>query len=151
MGDPITTIHSAMFGVFLVMASIVVVAVLYRLLVARNRPELSAAGRRREKVYLIVMVLLGWGSALSGTFWVYPRQLLASGSQTVALYPRGLESRILVAWMAAIVMTMVGYVLTRYKDEIGEHRRVRGTAAVFALVALVATGVANGIGALIGK
>ena len=148
MHDPGTMIHSTMFGVFLVMASIVVVVVLYRLLVARNGPELNAAGRRWEKVYLIVMVLLGWGSALSGTFWVYPQQLLASGSQTVV---RGLESQILVSWMAAVVMTMVGYVLMRYKDEIGEHRRVRGAAAVFALVALVATGAANGVGALIGK
>ena len=52
-----------------------------------------------------------------------------------------------VTRMAAIVMTMVAYVLVRYKDEIGEQWQVGGTVAVFALVALTAAGVAN-IGAL---
>jgi hypothetical protein len=44
-------------------------------------------------------------------------------------------------------MTMAAFVLTRYRDQVQEHRRLRGTVAVFALAALVATGVANSIGA----
>jgi uncharacterized membrane protein len=53
--------------------------------------------------------------------------------------------------MATIVMTMVAYILIRYKDRAEEHRRLRVMAAVFALAALLATGFANGMGVLLGK
>jgi hypothetical protein len=149
--DPGTIIHGTMFGLFLVMGWIVVVAVLYQSFVARSSPEVSEERRRWEKACLILMVLLGWGAALLGTFWVFPQRLLASGPQAVGLVSRSMESKELITWMATIVMTMVAYILMRYKDRAEEHRRLRAMAAVFALVALLATGFANGIGVLLGR
>jgi uncharacterized membrane protein len=149
--DPATIIHGTIYVLFFVMASILVVSVLYRSFVVRLGPELSHARRRWEEIFLIAMVLLGWGAALLGTFWTYPQQLLASGPQAVGLNSRSMESKELVTWMATIVMTMVAYILIRYKDRAEEHRRLRVMAAVFALAALLATGFANGMGVLLGK
>jgi hypothetical protein len=151
LSDPGTIIHGTMFGLFLVMGWIVVVAVLYHSFVARSSPEVSEERRRWEKTCLIVMVLLGWGAAILGTFWVFPQRLLASGPQAVGLVSRSMESKELVIWMATIVMTTVAYILIKYKGRTEEHRRLRGMAAVFGLVALLATGFANGIGDLLGR
>ena len=86
------------------------------------------------------MVLLGWGTAFSGTFWAYPELLLASGS---SLHSRSMESRELVARIATVAMTMFAYVLLKYRVQAQEHRRLRGIVAAFALLALLVTGVAN--------
>jgi hypothetical protein len=82
---------------------------------------------------------------------VFPQRLLASGPQAAGLVSRSMESKELITWMATIVMTMVAYILMRYKDRAEEHRRLRAMAAVFGLVALLATGFANGIGVLLGR
>jgi hypothetical protein len=149
--DQGTVIHGTMLGLFLLIGSIVIVAVLYLSFVARSSPEMSNERRRWEKACLIVMVVLGWGTALLGTFWVFPQRLLASGPQAVGVVSRSMESKELVTWMATIVMTTVAYILIKYKGRVEEHRRLRGMAALFGLVALLATGFANGIGDLLGR
>jgi hypothetical protein len=146
---PGTIIQSTMFCLFFVMASIMVITVLFGAFVSRSRSGPSEPRRRWEKIYLIATVLLGWCTAVTGTFWVYPRQLIELGSESVGLQSRTMESKELIAWIAAMVITMLVYVLIRYKGQVEEHRRIRRIAAVFALIALSATGIANGIGGLI--
>lgn len=94
------------------------------------------------------MVLLGWGTVFSGTFWAYPAQLLASGS---SLHSRSMESRELVAWIATVAMTIFAYVLLKYRDQAVEHRRLKGIVAAFALLALLVTGIANGMPVFLSK
>jgi len=111
--------------------------------------------------------VLAWAAVLTGTYVIYPwyravppagvaladfpQALLRSNASTVGWHTLGMEWKEHVAWMAPILMTMVAWVLMKYEDAGEEHRRLRSTAVVFALVALLAAGVAAGFGALIDK
>jgi hypothetical protein len=149
--DPATIIHRTLFCLFLVMASLEVVIVMYGAFAARGRSGPSEPSRIWQQMYMIVTVALGWSAAITGTFWIYPRQLIAFGLRSASLQSRGIGSRELFAWMAAMAITMLAYVLMRYKGQIEEHRRIRGMAAVFAFAVLSATGIANGLGRLIAR
>jgi hypothetical protein len=81
----------------------------------------------------------------------YPQRLLLADPHTAGWHTLGMEWKEHVAWMAPILMTMVAWVLMKYEDAGEEHRRLRSTAVVFALAALLAGGVAAGFGALIDK
>ena len=56
-----------------------------------------------------------------------------------------------VAWIAPIAMTMVAYVITKYRSSMQEHPQVRRAVLIFALGALGAAGVAGFFGAMINK
>ena len=43
------------------------------------------------------------------------------------------------------------YVWTRYRGEVREHRQIRSAVLGFAVVALLAAGIAGGFGAMINK
>jgi hypothetical protein len=53
--------------------------------------------------------------------------------------------------MAPIAMTMVAYVLTKYRLSIREYPQVRTAVLAFALVAFGAAGVAGFFGAMLNK
>jgi hypothetical protein len=144
--DPATITHRTMSALFLAMGSVAVITVLYKTLAPRAKSGPNRSLRRWEKTYLIATVLLGWCAAVTGTFWEYPRHLTA---ESIALPSRGGEAKELVSWMAAIIITMFAYVLIRYKDQAEDRGHIKGIVAVFALVALSATTIANGIGGLI--
>jgi hypothetical protein len=164
----VTAIHGMMFGGLFLMTAFAFVMMLYRSLAAEGPEESGEAGRHWDRIYLIVMVLLGWGAVLSGTYVVYPwyratapagvvnlaswpQRLLLSDPHTAGWHELGMEWKEHVAWMAPILMTMAAWVLMRYKEAVEQQRRLRVTVAMFALTGLLATGVAAGFGAWINK
>jgi hypothetical protein len=162
-----TAIHGMLFGGLFLMTCFGVLTFLYRTRVARSA-EVSEATHRWDRAYLIVMVLLGWGAVLSGTYLIYPsyRAAAPSGVTNLALYPQrlllsgpdtagwhelGMEWKEHVAWMAPILMTMAAWVLIRYKAAVDEHRSLRALVTAFVAAALLAAGIAGIFGAFLNK
>lgn len=163
--DLMTALHGMFFGGLFLMAIFGAVLLVAQSLGARGEPQLTDAARRWERLYLLVMVALGWAAVLSGAYIVYPwyrapappgadlanfpQRLLLSDPHTAGWHSLGMEWKEHVAWFAPILMTAAAWVLTRYSA--WQFRRVRITVAVFALAALLATAIAAGFGALIDK
>jgi hypothetical protein len=164
----ITSIHGMLFGAFFLMAIYGLVVELFRSASVERPATLTPKGYSRERFYLICMVGLGWAAVLTGAYVVYPwyRAIPPAGLTDLALYPRfilkssattagwhdlGMEWKEHIAWIAPIAMTMVAYVLTKYRLSIREHPQVRTTVLVFALVAFGAAGVAGFFGAMLNK
>jgi uncharacterized membrane protein len=74
-----------------------------------------------------------------------------SNPNTVEWHTLGMEWKEHIAWMAPIVMTMVAYVLLKYRSNIKGSRQVRTTVLAFALIAFLAAGIAGAFGSLIDK
>jgi len=157
-----------LFGAFFLMAVYGLVVELYRSAYVEQPSGLTAKGYSRERLYLICMVGLGWAAVLTGAYLIYPwyRAVPPAGVTNLALYPRyllkssattagwhdlGMEWKEHVAWVAPIVMTMVAYVLTKYRLSMREHPQVRSAVLIFALVAFGAAGVAGFFGAMLNK
>lgn len=166
--DLMTVIHGMLFGIFFVMVIFGLVIALCRHMFERGEPRVTDTGLKWEVAYLIVMAALGWAAVLSGAYIVYPwyRAIPPTGVTNLAQYPQfflksspttagwhsfGMEWKEHIAWMAPIVVTMAAYVLAQYRGHARGNRRIRATVLAFALVALVAAGVAGGFGALIDK
>ncbi len=164
----ITAIHGMLFGGLFLMACFGVLTLLFRSLAARTTPDAGAAEQRWDRVYLIVMVVLGWAAVLSGTYVIYPwyraaappeaanlafypQRLLLSSPQTAGWHELGMEWKEHIGWMAPMLMTMVAWVLTKYRGAVEEHRRLRALVTAFALAAFLAAGVAGGFGAFLNK
>ena len=163
-----TAIHGILFGGLFLMACFGALALLVRSRIAPSAPEATEAAHRWDRAYLIVLVLLGWGAVLSGTWLIYPwyRAAVPAGVTNLAGYPQrllladpgtrgwhelGMEWKEHVAWMAPILMTMVAWVLIRYKGSIDEHRNVRALVVAFAAAALLAACIAGVFGAFLNK
>lgn len=163
--DLVTMIHGMLFGGLFLLAGFGAMVLAYRSLATREA-ELTDAGRRWERVYLLLMVALGWAAVLTGAYVVYPwyraplppgaanlsaypQRLLLSSPQTAGWHTLGMEWKEHVAWMAPMLMTAAAWVWLRYQG--AEHRRVRVTVAAIALAAVLATGIAAEFGALINK
>jgi len=164
----ITLIHGMLFGAFFLMAVYGLVVELYRSAYVEHPSDLTPQGYSRERLYLICMVGLGWAAVLTGAYLTYPwyRAVPPTGVTDLALYPRyllkssattagwhdlGMEWKEHVAWIAPIVMTMVAYVLTKYRLSIREHPQVRSAVLIFALVAFGVVGIAGFFGAMLNK
>ena len=164
----VSGVHGLLFGGFFLMAIFGIAVELCRSAYTKEAPELTARGYSLERLYLIVMAGLGWAAVLSGAYVVYPwyRAALPAGVTNLAGYPQrllmsspttiewhrlGMEWKEHVAWFAPIAMTMVAYVLTKYRGGIREHPRVRRAVIAFTVVALLAGGIAGGFGAMIDK
>jgi hypothetical protein len=141
---------------------------LFRSAYVEQPSKLTPKGYSRERLYLICIVGLGWAAVLTGAYIIYPwyRAIPPAGVANLALYPRfllksspttagwhdlGMEWKEYIAWMAPIVMTMVTYVLTKYRLTIREHPQVRTAVLAFALVAFGAAGVAGFFGVMLNK
>src|SRR5208282_3130628 len=164
----ITLIHGMLFGACFLMAIYGLVVELFRSTYAEQPSQLPTKGYSRERLYLISMVGLGWAAVLTGAYLIYPwyRAIPPAGATDLALYPRyllkssattagwhdlGMEWKEYIAWMAPIAMTMVAYVLTKYRLSLRDHPQARTTVLFFALVALGAAGVAGFFGAMLNK
>jgi hypothetical protein len=162
-----TAIHGMLFGGLFLMTCFGALVFLYRSRIA-PLAEVSEATQRWDRAYLIVTVLLGWGAVLSGTWLIYPwyRAAVPAGVTNLAMYPQrlllsnphtagwhelGMEWKEHVAWMAPILMTMVAWVLIRYKGAVDEHRNVRALVVAFAAAALLAACIAGVFGAFLNK
>ncbi|MFZ0959695.1 MAG: hypothetical protein WAO35_02230 [Terriglobia bacterium] len=164
----ITLIHGLLFGAFFLTAIYGLVVEILRSAYVEQPSPLTAKGYSRERFYLIGTAGLGWAAVLTGAYLIYPwyRAIPPAGLTDLALYPRyllksspttagwhdlGMEWKEYIAWIAPIAMTMVAYVLTKYKRSIREHPQVRSAVLVFALAALAAGGVAGFFGAMLNK
>jgi hypothetical protein len=164
----ITLIHGMLFGAFFLMAIYGLVVELFRSAYVEQPSQLTTKGYFRERLYLNCMVGLGWAAVLTGAYIVYPwyRTIPPAGVTNLALYPQfllkssattagwhdlGMEWKEHIAWIAPISMTMVAYVLTKYRLSMRENPQVRTTVLVFALVALGAAGAAGFLGAMLNK
>lgn len=146
--DPLTAIYDLMFAAFFAIGAIEVVGVLYRSIPSRQRRESGKQRPSWQRAFLIAMVLFGWGTVLLGTYWVYPQQALARGSHAWGSQFQIVEWNERLSLMAAMVMTMVAYVLIRYKDAAGVQGRLRAAASVLGLIVLLATGTASALSAV---
>lgn len=166
--DLVTMIHGMLFGGLFLMACFGVLVLLHRSLATGESAILTQAGRGRERICLIAMVLLGWAAVLSGAYLVYPwyraavpagvmdlgaypQRLLMSDPRTAGWHTLGMEWKEHVAWMAPILMTTVAWVMMKYQDTGEEHRRVRAVVTALAVVAFLAAGIAGEFGALLDK
>jgi hypothetical protein len=160
--------HGLLFGGFFLMAIFGIVVELCRSAYAKEAPELTARGYSLERVYLVVMAGLGWVAVLTGAYVVYPwyraalpagatdlagypQRLLMSSSMTIEWHTLGMEWKEHVAWFAPLAMTMVAYVLVKYRGSIKQHPGVKRAVLAFTVAALLACGIAGGFGAMIDK
>jgi hypothetical protein len=163
----VTMIHGMLFGAFFLMAIFGLVVELYRSTQEAQPTHLSARGIR-SGTPLSLHGGAGLGRGPDGAYIVYPwyRAVPPAGVTNLALYPRyllkssattagwhdlGMEWKEHIAWIAPIAMTMVAYVLTKYRLSMREHPQVRTAVLVFALVAFGAAGVAGFFGAMLNK
>ena len=164
----VTVFHGMLFGAFFLMAVFGLVVELCRSKFVERPEQITPKGDSLERLYLIGMVGLGWAAVLTGAYIIYPwyRAVPPAGLTDLALYPRyllksnpttagwhdlGMEWKEYVAWMAPIAMTMIAYVLTKYRLSIRDHPKVRTAVLAFALVAFGAAGVAGFFGAMLNK
>lgn len=164
----VSGVHGLLFGGFFLMAVFGIVVELCRSAYAKEGAELTERGYSLERIYLVVAAGLGWAAVLTGAYLVYPwyRAALPAGVADLAGYPQrlllskatssewhtlGMEWKEHVAWFAPIAMTMVAYVLAKYRGNIQHHPRVRRAVMAFAVTALLAAAIAGGFGAMIDK
>ncbi len=146
----VTVFHGMLFGAFFLMAIFGLVVELCRSKFVAQPEQLTLKGESLERLYLFGMVALGWAAVLTGAYVIYPwyRAVPPAGLTDLALYPRyllkssattagwhdlGMEWKEYVAWMAPIAMTMVTYILTKYRLSIRDHPQVRTAVLAFAL------------------
>lgn len=166
--DFVTGVHGLLFGGFFLMAVFGIVVELCRSAYEKEPSELTARGYSLERVYLIVMVGLGWAAVLLGAYAVYPwyRTIPPSGTADLTMYPQrlllsstttagwhslGMEWKEHVGWFAPIVMTMVAYVMAKYRGALKQHAQVRRAVVVFTAAALLSIGIAGFFGTMLDK
>jgi hypothetical protein len=161
-----TVVHGMGFGALFMLAFAGALAELYRI-TAPGDHRMSVTGQKLLSFYLIAMVILAWLTVFTGAYMVYPwyravapaganladypQKLLASSPTTSAWHSIGMEWKEHVAWLAPISMTMVAYVIMKYRRAIVQHRNMRTSVLVFTAAAFLATGVAGAFGAFLNK
>ena len=166
--DLMSVMHGVMFGGFFAMGAFGVAVGLWRMAHEEDGNALKERGYRAERIYLIVMAALGWAAVLTGAYIVYPwyRAVPPAGVVDLAAYPQrlllakattsewhtlGMEWKEHVSWFAPIAMTMVAFVMAKYRGELRRHPEVKRAVVAFTLIALISTGIAGFFGAMIDK
>jgi len=166
--DLMTVLHGMGFGALFMLAFSGALAELYRMSVTTGPTQPSQRGQDLLGIYLLGMVVLAWLTVLSGAYIVYPwyRAVPPAGVTDLAEYPRrlllasgktsewhnvGMEWKENVAWIAPIAMTMVAYVVLKYRRVIAERQQMRAAVLWFAVAAFIATGIAGAFGAFLNK
>lgn len=154
------------FGALFMLAFAGALAELYRI-TAPGDHRMSDTAQKLLSFYLVVMVILAWLAVFTGAYLVYPwyravapaganladypKALLVSNPLTSEWHDIGMEWKEHVAWLAPIAMTMVAYVIMKYRRAIVQHRNLRTSVLVFTVAAFLATGVAGAFGAFLNK
>jgi hypothetical protein len=154
------------FGALFMLAFAGALAELYRI-TAPGDHRMSETGQKLLGLYLAAMVILAWLTVFTGAYMIYPwyravapaganladypKSLLVSNPLTSEWHDVGMEWKEHVAWLAPIAMTMVAYVIMKYRRAIVQHRNMRTAVLVFTAVAFFATGVAGAFGAFLNK
>jgi hypothetical protein len=168
-----TLIHGMGFGALYLLASSGALVELYRFTTSSTPPESTSSTCKPGhehflKAYLITMVVLAWGTVLTGAYVIYPwyraapppgtvdlsifpQRLLMSSPSTTGWHSLGMEWKEHIAWFVPISITMVASVFLRYGRDIRHHRQLRAAVLCFALASFVAAGVAGFFGAMINK
>jgi hypothetical protein len=165
--DLLSMLHGVGFGALFMLAFSGALAELYRLK-AQGEP---VAGKREQSLltyFLLMMIVLSWVTVFSGAYIIYPwyravppagavdlsdypRRLLLSSGRTSEWHNVGMEWKERVAWLAPIAITMVAYIVMKYKRRVLQEPRMRLAVLTFAIAAFIATGVAGGLGILLKK
>lgn len=158
-------LHGMLFGLFFLMAIYSILVELW----APVTPDRQTARRLPwERGYLVITAAVGWAAVLTGAYLVYPwyRALPPAGTTSLAAFPQfllkssartagwhsvGMEWKEHIAWFAPIAMTMVAYILTKYRQSMHLLPQVRAAVLRFTLAALFATAVAGFFGAMLNK
>ncbi len=163
-----TLIHGMLFGAFFLMAVYGLLVELLRSAFSEPPSPLSAKAQTLARVYLFCAAALGWAAVLTGAYLIYPwyRAVPPAGVTDLAAFPRyllksspttsqwhdlGMEWKEHIAWIAPIAMTMVAWVLTKYRAVMRQHAHLRTSVLVFALAAFTAAGIAGFFGAMLNK
>jgi hypothetical protein len=166
--DLMTVLHGMGFGALFMLAFSGALAELYRMSFSTGPVQESGRGQTLLNLYLITMVVLAWLTVFSGAYIVYPwyravppagltdlseypRRLLLSTGKTSEWHNVGMEWKEHVSWLAPIAMTMVAYVVMKYRWAITRPRQMRTAVLAFAIAAFAATGVAGAFGAFLNK
>ena len=164
----VVALHGMLFGGFFLMAIFGLLVELHRSAHEADSSSLTSRGQSLRRIYLTVLVVLGWAAVLSGAYMVYPwyraiptagtvdlaaypQRLLMSSSRTYGWHSLGMEWKEHAAWLAPIAMTMAAYVLLKYRGGTKEHAEIRSVILKFSVVAFLAAGVAGVFGAMINK
>jgi hypothetical protein len=164
--DAVTVLHGMVFGALLLLAFSGAFVGLYSSSVAAH--AWNERDRRFVSWYLIAMAVLGWAAVLAGAYLVYPwyRAIAPAGTIDLAGYPQrmlmahpltigwhslGMEWKEHIAWFAPITLTTVAFVFVKYGAQLANFRSLRNTVLALAAVALFATAVAAGFGAMLNK
>ena len=130
----------------------------------------ARTGRRRDLVRSLSTVAVAaaaWGSALTGTFSVYPwYRLPARPGEQLSDFPRswlvarpdlqawqtlGMEWKEYIGWLVPLLATGIAIVAVRYRDRVNADPVLRRTLAVLFVVAFAATIIAAVLGATLAK
>ena len=161
----VTIVHGMLFGGFFLMAIFGAIVMLLEWSRLETAPPPPVS--HWHTAYLIVMVALGWAAVFSGAYIVYPwyravappgadltlypKALLISHSYTAGWHNFGMEWKEHVAWIAPIAITMVAFVMLRYRAAFNVDRQLRRAILGFAAAAFIAAALAGGWGAMINK
>lgn len=161
-------LHGLFFGGFFLMAAWGGLVALFRSAHEEQPSQLTPRGYRWEHGYWVITAVLGWAAVFSGAYLVYPwyramppvgttdfttfsKAKLVADPNTIYWHTVGMEWKEHVAFFAPIAITLVAYLVWRYRGDMRHFPLVRRAATVFATMALFATLVAGFFGAMLDK
>jgi hypothetical protein len=165
--DLLSMLHGVGFGALFMLAFSGALTGLYRL-GAQGEPAVGTRGQSLLTFFLLVMVILSWITVFSGAYIIYPwyravppdgavdlsdypRRLLLSSGKTSEWHNVGMEWKERVAWLAPIAITMVAYIVMKYRRRVLQQPGLRLAVLIFAIAAFLSTAVAGGLGILLKK
>ncbi len=166
--DLFSMLHGVGFGALFMLAFSGALTELYRLGTQWAPPAMGAKEQSLLTMFLVLMVGLSWVTVFSGAYVIYPwyRAVPPEGAADLADYPRrlllssgktsewhnvGMEWKEHVAWLAPIAITMIAYVVMKYKRSVLQQRGKRTAVLTFAAAAFLSTAVAGVCGVLLKK
>ena len=166
--DLITVFHGMGFGALFMLAFTGAIAEIYRM----SAPGAPAVRPHKDQMllrfYVVGMVVLAWGTVISGAYLVYPwyRAIPPAGTADLSSYPQsllmaspstsgwhslGMEWKEHVAFLAPIATTVAAFAISYYGTALARKARERRAVMIFFLFAFAAAAAAGVFGALITK